>query len=197
MPVGAGVMTTAACLDSGPGTADSLKLNPPCDTRCLHHRKTGQVSAKKPGVPPPDNVLPLFWAELETPFFATSPPFSTNRREAILSNLEHFPFSFMLHFLMFPDLLLCLCFASRCIPFPFQDVRLCSLMFPLFPCLLHLSCSCPYLCVRNDCPVYAFFFVFPFISFFDPHSFITTSYVPIYSYFSSLTTYVYTRYSAH
>jgi tRNA isopentenyl-2-thiomethyl-A-37 hydroxylase MiaE len=57
-----------------------------------------------------DFVLPLFWAELETPFFANSPPFSTNRREAILSNLEHFPFSFMLHFLMFLDLLLCFMF---------------------------------------------------------------------------------------
>jgi hypothetical protein len=28
MPVGAGVMTTAARLDGSPGTADSLKLNP-------------------------------------------------------------------------------------------------------------------------------------------------------------------------
>jgi hypothetical protein len=51
-------------------------------------------------------VLPLFWAELETPSFANSPPFSTNRREAILSHLEHFPFSFVLRFLMFLDLLL-------------------------------------------------------------------------------------------
>ena len=49
-----------------------------------------------------NGVLPLFWAELETPFFANSPSFSTNRREAILSNLKHSPFSFTLHFLMFP-----------------------------------------------------------------------------------------------
>jgi hypothetical protein len=55
MPVGAVVMTTAARLDGGPGTADSLKLNPPRDARRLRRRKTGQVSAKKPGVPPPDD----------------------------------------------------------------------------------------------------------------------------------------------
>ena len=52
------------------------------------------------------------------------------------------------------------------------------------------------LLVRNDCPVYAFFFVFPFISLFNPHSFIMTSYVLIYSYFSSLTACLYVRYSA-
>jgi hypothetical protein len=51
-------------------------------------------------------VLPLFWAELETPSFVNYPPFSANGREAILSNLEHFPFSFVLRFPMFPDLLL-------------------------------------------------------------------------------------------
>ena len=51
--------------------------------------------------------------------------------------------------------------------------------------------------VRNDCPVYAFFFVFPFISLFNPHSFTMTSYVPIYSYFSSLAACLYVRYSAH
>ena len=50
--------------------------------------------------------------------------------------------------------------------------------------------------VRNDSPVYAFFFVFPLISLSNPHSFITTSYVPIYSYFPSLTTCLYVRYSA-
>ena len=50
--------------------------------------------------------------------------------------------------------------------------------------------------VRNDCPVYAFFFVFPIVSLFNPHSFITTSYVLIYSYFSSLTACLYVRYSA-
>jgi hypothetical protein len=56
------------------------------------------------------SVLPLFWEELEIPFFTNSSPFSANRREAILSYLEHFPFSFMLRFLMFPDLLLCFMF---------------------------------------------------------------------------------------
>jgi hypothetical protein len=56
------------------------------------------------------DVLPLFWAELKTPSFVNSPPFSVNRREAILSNIEHFPFSFALRFPMFPDLLLCFVF---------------------------------------------------------------------------------------
>ena len=46
--------------------------------------------------------------------------------------------------------------------------------------------------VRNNCPVYTFFFVFPLISLSNPHSFITTSYVPIYPYFPSLTMCLYT-----
>ena len=66
-----------------------------------------------PSTPPLDietmlgytGVLPLFWVELETPLFTNSPSFSANRREATLSNLEHFPFSFALRFPMFPDLL--------------------------------------------------------------------------------------------
>ena len=52
------------------------------------------------------------------------------------------------------------------------------------------------LCVRNDCPAHAFFFVFPFVSLSNPHSFIMPSYVPIYSCFSSLTLYLCARYSA-
>ena len=32
--------------------------------------------------------------------------------------------------------------------------------------------------VRNNCPVYAFFFIFPLVSLSNPHSFIMTSYVP-------------------
>ena len=50
--------------------------------------------------------------------------------------------------------------------------------------------------VRNDCPVYAFFFIFPVVSLFNPHSFIMTSYVLIYPYFSSLTARSYVQYSA-
>ena len=40
-------------------------------------------------------VLSLFWAELKMLSFMNYPPFSANRREAILSILEHF--SFLLH----------------------------------------------------------------------------------------------------
>ena len=57
--------------------------------------------------------------------------------------------------------------------------------------------SCQLLSVRNDCPVYTFFFVFPLISLSNPHSFITTSYIPIYSYFPSPTACLYVQYSAH
>ena len=49
---------------------------------------------------------------------------------------------------------------------------------------------------RNDCPIYAFFFVFPFLLLFNPHSFIMTSYVLIYSCFSSLTACLYAQYPA-
>jgi hypothetical protein len=52
----------------------------------------------------------MSWAELKTPSFMNYPPFSMNRREVILSNLEHFAFSFVLHFPMFLDLLLCFMF---------------------------------------------------------------------------------------
>ena len=45
--------------------------------------------------------------------------------------------------------------------------------------------------VRNDCPVYTFFFFSPFVLPSYLHSFVTTSYNPIYSYFPSLTAYLY------
>ena len=43
---------------------------------------------------------------------------------------------------------------------------------------------------------YLYIFVFPFYSLSNPHSFVMTSYVPIYPYFSSLTTCLYVQYSA-
>jgi hypothetical protein len=47
--------------------------------------------------------------------------------------------------------------------------------------LNHTSSIC--VPVRNDCPVYAFFFVFPFVSLSNPHSFVMTVtflFIPIF-----------------
>ena len=57
--------------------------------------------------------------------------------------------------------------------------------------VLWCLCNC-----QEHYPIYMVFFVFPLFSCSKPHSFIMTSYNPIYSYFPSLTVCLHVQYSA-
>ena len=72
--------------------------------------------------------------------------------------------------------------------------------FSLFPdhVIDHLIAMClPHGFCQERLPRLHIFLCFSLITLLNPHSFITTSYVPIYSYFPSLTVCLYVRYSAH